>query len=256
VSRFSAYIRHNVLGFVAIFIALTMGTAYATHPGGEGTISTEDIQNRAVTQPKIGPQAVSVGKLQADAVSTPKIQDQAVTTPKIGPRAVRTGKIFNGAVNSAKVADNSLTGADIDETSLGKVPNAANVDTVTTERVSLVEGDVSDPILFQRGDWRITANCLDDPNSAFPLGQLTLRYLSADPDIRASAVLLGGTPLTMTANTLFNLVSSTALIHGATFFASDDLSRGIQGLASVRIPSRDGAYSGDPGCQFEVVVLG
>ena len=41
---------------------------------------------------------------------------------------IGTKQLKNNAVTSAKVADNSLTGADILESSLGKVPSAANSD--------------------------------------------------------------------------------------------------------------------------------
>ena len=42
------HIRSNLVGYVAVFLALTMGTAYATHPGGADTISAEDIINGQV----------------------------------------------------------------------------------------------------------------------------------------------------------------------------------------------------------------
>jgi hypothetical protein len=94
--RVSNHIRHNVYGLVAIVIALTMGTAYATHPGGANTISTEDIQNQAVTNPKIASQTI-----------------EAITNNRIAPGAVNTGRLANGAVNSAKVQDGSLTADDL-----------------------------------------------------------------------------------------------------------------------------------------------
>ena len=48
--------------------------------------------------------------------------------PSIAALAVGTGKLANEAVNSSKVAGNSLTGANIDESSLGIVPNADTLD--------------------------------------------------------------------------------------------------------------------------------
>jgi hypothetical protein len=157
-NRFSTYIRQNLLGLVAIFIALTMGTAYATHPGGENTISTEDLQNHAVTQQKIGPQAVTTGKIEPEAVNTLRLRNHAVTQRKIGPQAVTTGKVLDdnlrsedildgtiegidvafgtlrgdeiqdGTVSGSDIANDSLTGADIDESSLGQVSSATNAD--------------------------------------------------------------------------------------------------------------------------------
>jgi hypothetical protein len=127
-SRFSNHIRHNVVGYVALFFALTMGTAYATHPGGVNTISTDDIQNQAVTNQKIALQAVQTGRLADQAVTTAKLADGAVTNRKIAPQGVQTGRLANQAVTNAKLApdsvdsatvlDDSLTGADVDESTL------------------------------------------------------------------------------------------------------------------------------------------
>jgi formylglycine-generating enzyme required for sulfatase activity len=87
----SDWLRSNVLGLVAIFIALS-GTAYATHPGGQNTIDTKDIINAEVR--------------------TEDIRDANVTRHDLGI----------GSVNSAKVVDNSLTGTDIDEAALDATP--------------------------------------------------------------------------------------------------------------------------------------
>jgi hypothetical protein len=111
--RVSNHIRHNVYGLVAIVIALTMGTAYATHPGGANTISTEDIQNQAVTNPKIASQTVQTGRLADGAVTNAKIALESITNNRIAPGAVNTGRLANGAVNSAKVQDGSLTADDL-----------------------------------------------------------------------------------------------------------------------------------------------
>jgi hypothetical protein len=51
--RISDYLRSNLFGLIAIFIALG-GTAYATHPGGDNTIDTGDIINGQVKQLDIG----------------------------------------------------------------------------------------------------------------------------------------------------------------------------------------------------------
>ena len=41
------HLRSNVIGYVAVFIALS-GTAIASHPGGADTISAADIINNEV----------------------------------------------------------------------------------------------------------------------------------------------------------------------------------------------------------------
>jgi hypothetical protein len=52
-SRVRAHLRNNVVGYVALFFALSGGAAWATHPGGANTISTGDIIDGEVRQPDI-----------------------------------------------------------------------------------------------------------------------------------------------------------------------------------------------------------
>jgi hypothetical protein len=108
--RISDYIRHNAIGCVALFFALSGGVAWATHPGGANTISSVDIIDGEVRNGDLGLNAVG--------------------TDKINNGAVRSEDIRDGAVRSTKVFDESLTGADVDESSLGQVPSAGDADTV------------------------------------------------------------------------------------------------------------------------------
>jgi len=62
----------------------------------------------------------------AGLIGTGDIKDGAVTTPKLHNGAVTALKLHGNAVNSPKVVDNSLTGNDVDESTLGIVPNALN----------------------------------------------------------------------------------------------------------------------------------
>ena len=87
------HLRNNVVAYLALFVALT-GTAYAADKIGSG-----DIRKGAVRSKQI-----------ADGqVRSKDIQDQ---------RGVR----------SIDVKDGSLRGADIDESSLGKVPRSIRAD--------------------------------------------------------------------------------------------------------------------------------
>ncbi len=72
----------------------------------------------------------SVGnkQLKKNAVSASKIRSNAVTSAKIKAGAVKSAKIADGAVTGQKVAADSLTGDKIDESTLGQVPNAAQLD--------------------------------------------------------------------------------------------------------------------------------
>jgi hypothetical protein len=107
-NRFSNHIRQNVYGLVAIFIALS-GTAYATHPGGENTISTDDLQSQAVINQKIALQAVQTGRIADGAVTNAKIAHESITNNRIAPQAVNAGRLADGAVVTRKLADGAVT---------------------------------------------------------------------------------------------------------------------------------------------------
>jgi hypothetical protein len=96
------------VAFVALLAALS-GTATALQ--GKNTVDSGDIKN--------------------GVVKSEDIKNGGVGSKDIKNGAVTSKKIKNGAVTSAKVKDGSLTGTDINESTLGKVPSAANADTAT-----------------------------------------------------------------------------------------------------------------------------
>lgn len=92
----------DVAATLALFFALG-GTAYAA------TIGTSDIQNGAVTTPKLAAEAVTNVKIADGAVTTPKLHDGAVTSSKLGTDAVTTTTIQDGAIANSKLAPTSVT---------------------------------------------------------------------------------------------------------------------------------------------------
>jgi hypothetical protein len=87
------HVRHNVVGYIALFVAL----------GGTGAYA-------------------------ADTVFSTDIVDGEVKTPDLANVAVTNGKLAANSVGAGKVVDNSLGGADVLESSLAKVPNADTLD--------------------------------------------------------------------------------------------------------------------------------
>jgi hypothetical protein len=98
-ARIREHIRSNLVGYVAVFIALS-GTAYA------------------IDGPLPGQNQVGSGDIINGEVQTADIKDANLTTADIRANAVTTGKIADGDVRTADVLDNNLTGADINEASL------------------------------------------------------------------------------------------------------------------------------------------
>jgi hypothetical protein len=157
-TRPSAFVRQNVLGLIAIFIALS-GTAVALD--GKNTVDSGDIKNGQVKKQDLaanvggvagapgaqggpgapgaqGPQGATGPQGPSGAQGTPGQQGQQGATGPAGPstgpaggdlsgtypdpqlagNSVGAPEISNSAVGTAEVADNSLTGNDIDESGL------------------------------------------------------------------------------------------------------------------------------------------
>src|SRR4051794_13732024 len=65
-------------------------------------------------------------------IGTGDIKNGAVTKKKLHKKSVTNKAIRNKAINGAKVKDGSLTGNDIDESTLGTVPNADHANSADT----------------------------------------------------------------------------------------------------------------------------
>jgi hypothetical protein len=115
-SRISGHLRGNVVGYVALFIALS-GTVYAAEK-----IDSKDIRAGAV-------------------------KSKQVANDGIKSKDLRDGR----AVKSRDVKDGSLGGSDIDEASLGTVPRAATADSADLAADADTVGGVSiTPFSFTR----------------------------------------------------------------------------------------------------------
>lgn len=75
----------------------------------EGSIVTDLLANKSVTNPKIGDSAVDTRTLANDSVTTPKIKNLNVTTEKIKNAAVVTVKIADQNVTTSKIQDLGVT---------------------------------------------------------------------------------------------------------------------------------------------------
>ena len=69
------------------------------------TVSTDLIDDGAVTTEKIADLNVTEGKIAANAVTTAKIKDANVTTAKVADGAITSAKIANGTIEEADLSD-------------------------------------------------------------------------------------------------------------------------------------------------------
>jgi hypothetical protein len=73
------HVRSHVVGYVALFFALSGGAAWATHPGGANTISSGDIIDQAVRTEDIRDANLTTADIRTDAVISGKILDNTIT---------------------------------------------------------------------------------------------------------------------------------------------------------------------------------
>jgi hypothetical protein len=92
----------NVMSSIAVFLMLGGATAFAATKIGTGQLKANSVKTG-----KLAKEAVKAGKLGKNAVTTEKIADLAVTTPKI--------------------ANDAVTGEKVNESTLGVVPNASQL---------------------------------------------------------------------------------------------------------------------------------
>ncbi|MEG0697611.1 MAG: hypothetical protein RR447_10785, partial [Algoriella sp.] len=79
----------------------------------DGTISTVDLADQAVTAFKLADNSVNTTKIIDGAVTTVDLADQAVTDFKLADNSVNTTKIVDGTIATVDLADNSVNSTKI-----------------------------------------------------------------------------------------------------------------------------------------------
>jgi hypothetical protein len=103
----------NVCSFLALAIALGTGTAYAA-----GNVFSEDIVDGEVKTVDIHVQAVTAGKIAADAVNGSKVGDGSLSASDLATDAVGSDEIATDAVGATEISDGSIDTGEIVDDSL------------------------------------------------------------------------------------------------------------------------------------------
>jgi hypothetical protein len=172
-SRIRNHIRGNVVGYVALFLVVTGGTAQALN--GSNTVFSDDIVNREVKTADLGLGAVIANRLAPNSVRTGRVVDESLTGDDIGNLtgadvandsltgaqinesqvgiggdlfgSLAVAELKSNVVGSNQVALNALTSADVDESSLTTVPNAT-----TAANAERVDGQSSEVFSMHEPD--------------------------------------------------------------------------------------------------------
>lgn len=164
--RIAEHLRGNVVGYVAVFLALA-GTAVALP--GRNTVDSGDIINGEVKRRDLAAGSVSTspsgpaGGHLAGSYPNPLINPAAFASGDIALQGDVFG-IAPNAVQSAEVSANALTGADIDEASLAEVPSAGtagDLDSVDIQPIEFLvnENTPAQTVLPRTLGLRIRASC-------------------------------------------------------------------------------------------------
>ena len=101
----------NVMSTIAVFVALGTGGAYAANTIGsadiiDGSVTSADVRNATLLGGDIAPETIRTGNIAEDTI--------------------RNYDIYPNAIRGSRIANDSLTGTDVDESSLGTVPQAGH----------------------------------------------------------------------------------------------------------------------------------
>jgi hypothetical protein len=178
-SRMGVHFRNNVVGYVALLISLTMGTAWAAATIGsaeviDNSLRSVDLKNNAavrssdvvdevLTAADLAPLSVARAEIDPEAFASGDIDPQS-NGFGISPNAIQSSEIEDGQVAGSDVTNNNLTGDDILESSLGDVPGAStarNINGVNVFPIEFLAGPNSGmrTILPRTQGFEIRAQC-------------------------------------------------------------------------------------------------
>jgi hypothetical protein len=163
--RIVAHVRGNVVGYLALFVALSSG-AYGAVRLPVNSVGPKQLRSGAVVSSKIAPNAVTGAKVAANSLTGADINEATLGTVPNATDATELGgagasayvkstdaipagdltgtygapTIAAGAVTGSMVAANSLTGASIDESTLSGIGAGVMTGRLDTLSPSIING--------------------------------------------------------------------------------------------------------------------
>jgi hypothetical protein len=118
-ARVSVFARHNALGLVAIFIAMS-GTAYAATSLPHNSVGTRQLRNSAVTAAKLARHAVTASKVKRNSLTGSQIN---AATLGVVPNASHAASADSATTANTATSATTATTA-INATNAGRATNA------------------------------------------------------------------------------------------------------------------------------------
>lgn len=113
---------YDIMAAIACLGALVGGTAYAAN-----TIGSSDVINESLLSEDIKNETVAGHDIKPSTIGSGRIADSTIQGLDVMPNTIGSTRIVDNAVNSIDVKNDGLTGDDVNESSLGTVPNASAV---------------------------------------------------------------------------------------------------------------------------------
>lgn len=111
----------------------------------DAAISRAKIQDAAIDSAKIADAAIVSAKIDVAAINSAHIQDAAIESAKIADAAITTAKIGLGAIDEARIKDGSITNAKIGDAEIdtAKIRDAA-ITTAKIGQAAITEANIKD----------------------------------------------------------------------------------------------------------------
>jgi hypothetical protein len=119
--KLAGHVRHNVIAYLALFVALGGTSAYAADTIGsddiiDESILSQDVKNGEVKTSELANGAVSTAKLGANAVTSPTVRD-------FGLRNEDIGVLFAEVTSTPSTVTVSNSSGGVTATRIGATPN-------------------------------------------------------------------------------------------------------------------------------------
>jgi hypothetical protein len=131
-ARVASHLKHNVVAYLALFVALGGTSAYAANQFTGADVVDSSLTGADIQDLSIGPDDIGT-----NSVGTRVIKDGRVGNADLGPDSVTSDKVAPDALSGDDVQNESLTGADVKDHALSRSDYASYSGvTVTVDGVS------------------------------------------------------------------------------------------------------------------------